>query len=88
MVNTTILQKTEIVNGMAAQVWYTYVSVYGLFVGGWIDLLVKVHSQSEPEFGPVTYKVLIRDVEHALFYHIHATRGRRVRLFKAHVRDD
>ena len=88
MVNTPISQKTEVVNGNVVQGSYTYVSVYGLFVGGWIDLLVKVHGQSDPVLGPVTYKVLIKDVEHALLYHIHAIRGKRIRLFKAHVRDD
>ena len=91
MANTTVLQKTEVVNGNVVQAWYTYVSVYGLFVGGWMDLPVKVHGQSDPSdpvLGQVTYKVQIKDVEHALFYHIHAIRGKRIRLYKAHVRDD
>ena len=60
MVNTTILRRLEVVNGNAYQVLYTYIGVFCQFMGGWIELLAKVHSQTPPEQGPVQYRVAVK----------------------------
>ena len=88
MVNTTILRRLEVVNGNVIQVLYTYIGVYTAYAGGWIELLTKVHGHTPPEQGPTFYKVLAKDVEHALVYHLHGLRGKRIRLYKATVRED
>ena len=84
-VNTTILRRLEVVNGNAYQVLYTYIGVFCQFMGGWIELLTKVPSHAPPEQGPVQYRVAVKDIEHALVYHLHGIRNKRIRLYKATV---
>ena len=83
MSNCTVFQKTEVVNGTVVQTCYTYVSVYGIFVGGWMKLPVKLHDHTDPVLGRSKGKVLIKDIEQSLVYHIHAIRNKRIRLYKA-----
>ena len=88
MVNTTILRRLEVATGRVNEVLYTYIGVFVAYTGGWIEVLTRVHDHTPPEQGPVQYRVTIKDIEHAMVYHFHALRTKRIRLYKATIRDD
>ena len=95
-VNVSTLRRTEVVLGRVTATLYGYLGAWKQhrdrvdrgFTSGWVQVLCNIFDATPPEQGPAQHRYLAKDLEHAILYHFHSTRGHRLRFYKAQINDN